>query len=118
MANAGDRRSQHLRAQVRHGSGGASPGEARAYLQSRLELFSKLMFWSFVALLVFLTAMYRVYPTLVPQRNEEIFGSATILLAVMAMIWRIALVRRQPSIANLYRLDAVYAIAIGCAFGG
>src|SRR4051794_26387990 len=33
MANAGDRRSQHLRAQVRHGS--ASPEEARAYLQSQ-----------------------------------------------------------------------------------
>src|SRR4051812_15795006 len=104
MANAGDRRSQHLRAQVRHGS---SPEEVRAYLQSRLELFSKLMFWSFVALLVFLTAMYLRYPTIVPQWNEEIFGSATILLAVMAMIWRVALVRRQPSITNLYRLDIV-----------
>ncbi len=116
MANAGGRRSQRLIAQVRRGP--ETEEEARANLQGRLEVFSKLMFWSFVALLVFLTAMYRVYPSIVPQRNEEIFGSATILLAVMALIWRIALVRRRPSIANLYRLDIIYAITIGAAFGG
>ena len=109
------RRSQRLIAQVRRG--GTDP-EARANLQARLEVFSKLMFWSFVALLVFLAGMYRVYPSLVPRRNEVIFGSATILLAVMALIWRLGLVRRQPSIANLYRLDIGYAITIGLAFGG
>ena len=89
---------------------------ARSYLQTRLTLFTKLMFWSMVALLVFLTAMYQVYPGIEPADNDVIFGGATVLLGVMAVIWRVVLVRRTLSVWALYGLDVVYAVGIGSAF--
>ncbi|MEJ7604314.1 MAG: serine/threonine-protein kinase [Kofleriaceae bacterium] len=95
-----------------------SPLEGRAYLQTRLTLFTKLMFWSFVTLCVFLGSMYLRYPGLSPPRNELIFGAAVVGLAVMAFIWRGVLVRKAMSVEALYAIDMMYAIAIGVAFGG
>jgi serine/threonine-protein kinase len=91
--------------------------DARAYLQTRLTLFSKLMFWSIVALLVFLTAMYRIYPEVEPRNNHVIVVGAAGLLAVMAIVWRVLLVRRALSFRVLYALDIVYAAGIGGALG-
>ncbi|MGE0548181.1 MAG: serine/threonine-protein kinase [Kofleriaceae bacterium] len=75
------------------------------------------MFWAFVALLVFLGAMYRVYEDLAPPNNALIFAGAAVLLAVHAFIWQVLLVRRTLSVDALYRIDIVFAVGIGGAFG-
>ncbi|MBA3541151.1 MAG: serine/threonine protein kinase [Deltaproteobacteria bacterium] len=113
-------RSRRLLAQARRGEWASptSPDDARGYLQTRLELFSKIMFWSFVTLLVFLTMMYRAYPELIPENNDAIFLSATIGLAVMAIVWRVGLVRRTLSIERLYQIDILYALGTGSLFAG
>ena len=90
--------------------------EARAYLQSRLTLFTKLIFTSIVTLMAFLLLMYAVYP-IAPRHNDLIFGGASAELAVMAFIWRGLLVRRQLSVQALYGIDIVYAVFIGISFG-
>lgn len=94
--------------------------DGRAYLQTRMTLFSRLMFWSIVALLVFLTAMYRTYPAIEPAiepaHNDVIFAGASSLLGVMLILWRVVLLRRPLSVRALYGLDVIYAIGIGGAF--
>ncbi len=99
-------------------SGSHSEDEARAYLQARLTLFSKLMFWSFVTLIVFLAAMYAAYPAYQPQHNDIIFTGAFVGLGIMAAIWRLILVRvPELSLAALNRIDVLYCVTIGAAFG-
>ena len=90
-----------------------SEEESRAYLQKRLEVFSKVMFWSFIALCSFLIAMYRKYPGIAPDHNDAIFAGATLELATLAVIWRVYLVRRVVSLTALHRIDLVYALGIG-----
>jgi len=110
-------RSRRILAQQRSTwSTGSSEDDARGYLQTRLTLFSKLMFWSIVALLVFLTAMYRIYPDVEPKDNHVILGGATALLGIMAILWRRVLVRRALSVWALYTIDVIYATGIGGAF--
>jgi eukaryotic-like serine/threonine-protein kinase len=89
---------------------------ARAYLQARLTLFTRLMFTAIVTLLAFLFVMYAVYP-IAPRHNDLIFGGAIVELAVMAFLWRGVLVRRTLSIETLYRIDLVYSVFIGISFG-
>ena len=109
-------RSRSLLVRSRTATSGNAAEAARDYLQTRLTLFTKLMFWSMVALLVFLTAMYRRYPAIQPAANHLIFAGATILLGVMALLWRVVLVRRTLSVWALYGLDVLYAAGIGSAF--
>jgi eukaryotic-like serine/threonine-protein kinase len=92
--------------------------ESRAYLQSRLMLFTKLMFTSFVILMVSLGVMYEVYPSVNQQvpNNRLIFGGGAVALLVMACVWRLVLARRTLSTHALYGIDLVYAICIGAAF--
>ncbi len=90
--------------------------EARAYLQSRLNLYSKLMFWSFVTLLLFLSMTYRVYD-IAPYYNDYVFGGAAVMLGVMAIVWRLLVVRRSLTVDGLNGVDLAYAITIGLAFG-
>jgi hypothetical protein len=113
-ANARPRREPRSRAALWRS--GSSAEDARAYLQTRMTLFSKLMFWSIIALLVFLTAMYRIYPDVEPADNDIIFLEAAVLLGVMIVLWRVVLVRRRLSLAALYGLDIVYAAGIGGGF--
>lgn len=94
-----------------------SDDEARAYLQARLTLFSKLMFWSLVALLGFIAGMYEAYPDIAPAQSKLTFTGATVGLGIMAVIWRVILVRQKLSITWLYRIDIVYVVTIGSAFG-
>ena len=109
-------RSRSLLVHPRTATWGTTADVARGYLQARLTLFTKLMFWSIVALMVFLTAMYRRYPAIEPTANGVIFAGATILLGAMALLWRVVLVRRTLSVWTLYGLDVVYAAGIGTAF--
>jgi hypothetical protein len=94
-----------------------SDDEGRGYLQTRMTLYSKLMFFSIVALLVFLTVMYRIYPTFEPRHNDVILIGGTIGLGVMAILWRWVLLRRVVSVQGLYALDVIYAAGIGGALG-
>ena len=95
---------------------GSSDDDGRAYLQTRMTLFSRLMFWSIVALLVFLTAMYKLYPEVKPADNDIIFAGAAVLLGVMLVLWRVVLLRRALSVRALYALDVIYGLGIGGAF--
>jgi hypothetical protein len=94
-----------------------SEEESRAYLQARLEVFSKMMFWSFIVLISFLFALYSAYPALKPAYNQLIFCAAALELAAMAVIWRVLLVRRTLSLGALHWIDLLYAIGIGVMFG-
>ena len=88
VANPGRARRKPPRSRAvlwRSGSS-SSEDDARAYLQTRMTLFSKLMFWSIVALLVFLSAMYETYPKLKPVYNDVIFVGAAALLGVMLIL--------------------------------
>jgi eukaryotic-like serine/threonine-protein kinase len=91
-------------------SRGASEEESRAYLQARLTLLFKLMFWCFVALMAFIWAAYRRYPELEPADNDWVYVCFVIGLAIMAVLWRAGLVRRKLAIDQLYAIDAFYAI--------
>ena len=92
---------------------GSSDDDGRAYLQTRMTLFSQLMFWSFIALLVFLIALYRIYPSVKPRDNDVIVIGGALLLGVMAILWRVFLIRRTLSVRALFGLDVFYAIGIG-----
>jgi len=50
---------------------------------------------------VFLTAMYRIYPRVEPKNEDIIFSGATVLLGIMAFLWRGLLVRRTLSVRML-----------------
>jgi len=93
-----------------------SEDTARGHLQARLTLFTKLMFWSMSTLLVFLTAMYWLYPQIEPKQERVIFTGATIGLGVMAFLWHGVLIRRKLSVRALYRIDLIYTTGIGSAF--
>jgi serine/threonine-protein kinase len=112
-------RSRRLVAGARHIGWGAPSGEdeARAYLQARLNVYSKTLFWAFVTLLVFLTLAYKIVLDDAPALTDYVFGGSAVLLAVMAFMWRSVLVRNTLTVEALYRIDLVYAITIGCAFG-
>ena len=97
--------------------GSSSEQEGRAYLQQRLELLSKLMFWSFAALVAFLILMYRTYPAITPEHNSWIIGMASGGLVVLGVIWRFGLVGQEVPLARLARIDQFYAIGTGMTFG-
>jgi serine/threonine-protein kinase len=94
----------------------ASAEEARAYLQARLTVLFKLMFWSFVALLTFLRVMYAAYRAYEPKYNDLIYVMAAVGLAIMAFLWRGMLVRRTLSVSRLVAIDLFYGFGSGALF--
>jgi len=91
--------------------------ESRAVLQERVTALFRLMFWSFAVLVAFLAALYTAYPTNAPRNAKWVYVMASVALGAMAFIWRVLLLRRALSVRALYRLDLVYSLGIGCAFG-
>jgi eukaryotic-like serine/threonine-protein kinase len=91
--------------------------EARAYLQERLERLSGLMFWAFVVLLGFTFLMYFGYPEIEPPNEDVINVFSLIGVISLAIIWRMFLVRKTLTMEQLHRIDAIYAITTGFAFG-
>ena len=85
--------------------------------QARVTALFKLMFWSFVALVAFVWVTYTLYPTHAPVHRNQMYLMALGALAAMAFIWRVLLLRRQLSLRTLHRIDLVYSLGIGCAFG-
>jgi serine/threonine-protein kinase len=98
------------------GSAG-SEAESRAFLQERITTLFKLMFWSFIALMAFLSTMYTIVPDDAPKQRPVVYAMSAVGLTVMAFCWRVLLVRRQLSIRTLHRLDLVYSFGIGLTFG-
>jgi serine/threonine-protein kinase len=93
--------------------------EARAFLQSRVTSLFKLMFWSFLALVGFLAGLYEYYgeDVVAPAARKWVYLLCAAGIGSMGFIWRVLLVRRPLSMAALYRLDLVYSLGIGAAFG-
>ncbi len=104
-----------------------TPGDddATSYLQSRLVVLSKAMFWSFCVLLVFMAVAYTSYSDLklpdrvglAPRDNNTIFVISAGGVVILAALWRMLLVRRDLSLAMLERIDAFFCIGTGGCFG-
>src|SRR5262245_45972568 len=108
---------------------GTADEESRAYLQTRLIVLSKLMFWSFVVLLAFMAVLYFVLFTdyhvddpqnprigLAPHFNRQIFGVSAVGLAILLAVWRLLRIRPNLSFRALYRIDEFYSIGTGTIF--
>src|SRR5262245_25339421 len=91
--------------------------ESRAYLQARLIVLSRLMFWSFVSLVVYITLLYRVYPEHEPRLNGIIDVISVLGLGLLASIWRLALARRELTSGQLQFIDTFYSVGTGTIFG-
>ncbi len=92
-------------------SSGSSEEESRAYLQTRLTVLYKLMFWCFVVLIGFLWAVYDRYPGIAPRHQFWVNVAFVAGLAAEAFIWRGLLLRRELSFEALHRIDTFYAVA-------
>ena len=89
----------------------ASDEESRAYLQERLVVQSSLLFWSFIVLLSFTYLMYFAYPEIKPPHEDTICYMSVVGLALLAVVWRVFLVRRTLAMEQLYKIDLFYAIS-------
>src|SRR5690349_6765810 len=98
-------------------SASGSVAESRAYLEARLSVLFKLMFWSFVALLAFLALLYRIYPEIEPVHDSTVFAISAVGLAIMAVLWRVLLVRGKLSLTWLHGVDLFYAVGTGVVLG-
>jgi eukaryotic-like serine/threonine-protein kinase len=91
--------------------------KTRADLQDRLAVLFKVMFWSLVALMIFVWGQYTSYGSNIPEgRRNIVYAGAAVGLCAMAVIWRALLVGRKVSLPALHRLDFVYSAGIGIAF--
>src|SRR4051812_45584434 len=110
VMTAGER-SSRLKAQTKRRLFGSasSDEEAREQLQTRLNVYSRIMFWSFIALIVFLTLAYRFVLERQPRLWTYIFAGSTVLLAVMAFIWRAVIARGKSTVEALFAIDLAYA---------
>jgi len=91
--------------------------KVRADLQKRMAMLFKLMLWSFVGLLAFVASQYTIYgERMRVEHRAAIYIGSAIALAIMAAIWRV-LVNRPLSLARLRRIDIIYSLGIGTAFG-
>jgi serine/threonine-protein kinase len=95
---------------------GSDDEESRAYLQSRLTVLSRLMFWSFAVLLGGMVLLYRQYPGLEPEDNGRIYVIAGAGVLILAVVWRGFLVRRELKVRTLYTIDLFYALGTGTIF--
>src|SRR5690349_18865563 len=95
----------------------ASSAETRAYVQQRLTLFVKMMFWISWLLIGFLIGAYEIYPNARPAGADYVHPVAICGLIIMGLIWITQLARRQPPIETLYWIDLVVVAGIGLVFG-
>jgi eukaryotic-like serine/threonine-protein kinase len=109
---AGSRKMVSTRAAWR----GSDDEESRAYLQSRLTVLSRLMFWSFAVLLGGMVLLYKQYRYLEPRDNDRIYMIAGVGVLILAIVWRGFLVRRELSLRTLYAIDLFYALGTGIIF--
>jgi eukaryotic-like serine/threonine-protein kinase len=92
--------------------------ESRATFQSRLIVLSRLMFWSFVVLIVGMFLLYEAHGDIEPDDQETIYVIAGAGLLVQGVIWRGFLLRRKLSFEQLYAVDLIYGFGTGAVFAG
>jgi serine/threonine-protein kinase len=97
-------------------STGTSEEESRAYLQARLTVLYKLMFWCFTVLIGFLWGVYALYDDPAHRLSPELQPWVNLVfvsgMAVEGFIWRVLLVRRpRLSFTTLHGLDTFFAVA-------
>jgi eukaryotic-like serine/threonine-protein kinase len=98
--------------------GGANEEEARAYLQARLTLLYKLMFWSYVLLVVGQGVLWETTKLdKEPAHQTAIYIAAVSALVLMAVLWRVCLLRYRLAFATLHFLDSFYALGSGIVLG-
>jgi serine/threonine protein kinase len=95
----------------------ASREEARAYVQQRLVLLTKLVLVLFGGMVVFVVALYGQFPATRPERASVVHQSAVAGLVLLAAIWYFALHRRRLGLEALYRIDSLYILLVGAGWG-
>jgi serine/threonine-protein kinase len=103
-----------LRAPWSHGT---PEDESLAFLQERLALLMKLLFWCFVALIAFLAIFYGVYrkppadtEEVVPQHQGLVWATIAVGMTTQAILWRLVVLRRKLTMEQLYSIDAIFTI--------
>ncbi len=94
--------------------------ESRAYLQERLIVMAKLMFWSFATLLGFMVVTYETYNRLgrsyEPTLNGYVYAVSAGGMAVLGFLWRGLLTRRSLTMQQLRRIDEFFIVGTGSIF--
>jgi len=91
--------------------------ESRGYLQARLLVLSRLMFWSFTSLVIYITLLYRAYPDYEPRLNGIIDAISILGLGILGAVWRLVLARRVLTQGQLQFIDVFYSVGTGVIFG-
>jgi eukaryotic-like serine/threonine-protein kinase len=91
-------------------SHGTPESESRALLQERLTLLFKLLFWCFVALMAFIWGAYQIYPDVRPTLQAYVYLAFGIGILSQAFTWRVVLLRRELSFAQLHALDTAFVL--------
>jgi len=100
-------------------STGSSEEEARAYLQARLTVLYKLMFWCFVILIGFLWVTYLQYKDIKPRLQVWVNTAFVTGMAIEGFIWRGLLVRKpRMSFDALNALDTFFVVAANTVIAG
>ena len=73
----------------------SNTGERRAFIQGRIALYCKLMFWSFAALVGFINVMYALYPHTRPAESGTVNILASVGVAMLLGAWLAASRRRD-----------------------
>ena len=93
-------------------------GEAlRAFIQERLSLFARIMFWIFWILLALVGGMYQMWPEIRPERVRVFFYFSIGSLIVASVVWLLGLRSRDLSIRALYAIDLLYTCMAGATLG-
>jgi len=79
-------------------------------------VLSRVMFWSFVVLLLGMLALYAGYEQLTPHGQRKIYVISVTGLTLLTVIWRGLLVRRSLSLRALHVIDFFYAFGTGSIF--
>jgi serine/threonine-protein kinase len=90
--------------------------DSRALLQERLGVLSRVMFFSFIVLIVGMVALYAPNPELEPYGQSKIYIMSVSGLALLTVIWRGFLVRKKLSFNVLHGIDVFYAFGTGSIF--
>jgi len=90
--------------------------EGKAFVQARIGLYCQMMFWSIIALVGFIAALYEVYPATRPEKAGVVYIYAAPSLAILYAAGWLARYRPTLSGRTLYGLDVTAAVMIGTGF--
>src|ERR1041385_628987 len=94
-------------------SAGTSHGEeARAYLQDRLRVLSKVLGWGFGGFMAFVAGLYVRYPRMEPASAPYMLAAVAVLVAMLVLTGRVVLRRPRPE-PTLHAIDLIYMTCFG-----